>query len=143
MGDDVDRTFSIGEVADAVGMTVHGLRFYEREGLLVGPIERTPGGRRRYGRVDVEWLRICLRLRESGMPLADLQRFTALVRQGPGNEAERPALLDAQRERVDRHILALEHARDIIAWKADIYEQHLRDGNVGGLWDPTENPPRQ
>lgn len=70
-----------------------------------------------------------------GMPLAELQRFAALVRDGPGNEAERLALLDAQRERVDEQIHALEQARSIIAWKTGVYQQHLRDGNVSGLWD--------
>ncbi|WCB40217.1 MerR family transcriptional regulator [Gordonia polyisoprenivorans] len=63
-------------------MSVHALRFYEREDLLIGPIERTSGGRRRYREVDIDWLRICTRLRESGMPLADLRRFAALVREG-------------------------------------------------------------
>lgn len=132
-----ERTYSIGEVADAVDMSVHALRYYEREQLLVGPIERTSGGRRRYSAIDIDWLRICARLRESGMPLAELKRFAALVRQGPGNEAQRLALLDAQRERVEAQIQALEQARDIIAWKTEVYEKHLREGEAVGLWDPT------
>jgi DNA-binding transcriptional MerR regulator len=136
MGDS-EQAFSIGEVAAAVEMSVHALRFYEREQLLIGPIERTVGGQRRYSAVDVDWLRICTRLRESGMPLAELKRFAALVRQGSGNEAERLALLDAQRKRVDAQIQALEQAREIIAWKTEVYEQHLRDGDAVGLWDPT------
>lgn len=130
-------TFSIGEVANAVGMSVHALRFYEREGLLVGPIKRTAGGRRRYAQVDIDWLQICTKLRESGMPVAELQRFAALVRHGPGNEPERLALLDAQRDRVNQQIHALEQARNVIERKTDIYRQHIRDGNAVGLWDPT------
>lgn len=129
--------YAIGEVADAVGMSVHALRFYEREHLLVGPIERTAGGRRRYSDVDVDWLRICVRLRESQMPLAELKRFAALVRVGSGNEDQRLALLDAHRSRVEAHIHALEEAREIISWKQEIYQTHLRDGRVEGLWDPT------
>nr|WP_223291382.1 MerR family transcriptional regulator [Gordonia malaquae] len=137
MGTDEGTTFSIGEVAASVEMSVHALRFYEREGLLVGPIERTTGGRRRYTQVDVDWLQICTRLRESGMPLAELKRFAALVRQGPGNEPERLALLDAQRHRVDQQIHALEQARKVIEWKTDVYRRHVHDGNAAGLWDPT------
>lgn len=137
MSDTSGETLTIGGVAEAVGMSVHALRFYEREQLLVGPIERTPGGQRRYSAIDVDWLRICTRLRESGMPLAELKQFAALVREGPGNEAERLALLDAQRERVDQQIRALKQAREIIAWKTDVYEQHLRSGDIIGLWDPT------
>lgn len=136
---EVSTTFSIGEVAAAVGMSVHALRFYEREGLLVGPLDRTAGGRRRYTQVDVDWLQICTKLRESGMPLAELQRFAALVRQGPGNESERLALLDDHRDRVNQQIHALEEAKEIIEWKTGIYRQHVQDGNAIGLWDPTIN----
>lgn len=36
---------SIGEVAARTGLSVHALRFYEREALLAGPVRRTPGSR--------------------------------------------------------------------------------------------------
>ncbi|MFK0214402.1 MerR family transcriptional regulator [Streptomyces sp. NPDC090298] len=128
---------SIGEVAERTGLTVHALRFYEREGLLVGPVRRTSGGRRRYTTVDVEWLQICVRLRESGMPLADLKRFAELVRQGQGNEAERLRLLDAHRQRVEEQIQALEECRSLITWKVAVYAEHLARGAAEGLWAPT------
>jgi DNA-binding transcriptional MerR regulator len=86
----------------------------------------------------VDWLHICVKLRESGMPLADLRQFAALVRQGPGNEAERLELLDCHRRRVDAQIQALVECRAVIARKVDIYADHLNRGQAGGLWDPTE-----
>ncbi|GLW17901.1 MerR family transcriptional regulator [Streptomyces sp. NBRC 13847] len=128
---------SIGEVAERTGLSVHALRFYEREGLLVGPVQRTAGGRRRYTTADVDWLLICVRLRESGMPLADLKRFAELVRHGSGNEAERLQLLDAHQQRVEAQIQALEECRSVIAWKVGVYAEHLARGEAGGLWDPT------
>jgi DNA-binding transcriptional MerR regulator len=127
----------IGEVAERTGLSVHALRFYEREGLLVGPVERTSGGRRRYTVADVDWLLICVKLRESGMPLADLKLFAELVRHGPGNEAERLRLLDAHQQRVEAQIRALEDCRSIIAWKVGVYAEHLARGAADGLWDPT------
>ncbi|MFD4152448.1 MerR family transcriptional regulator [Streptomyces hydrogenans] len=131
------RSLSIGEVAEQTGLSVHALRFYEREGLLVGPVRRSSGGRRRYTSFDVDWLLICVKLRASGMPIADLQRFAELVRQGPGNEAERLRLLDAHRLRVDAQIEALEECRSVIAWKVGVYAEHLANGEASGLWDPT------
>ncbi|MFJ8539354.1 MerR family transcriptional regulator [Streptomyces sp. NPDC093591] len=128
---------SIGQVAERTGLSVHALRFYEREGLLVGPVQRTAGGRRRYTPVDVDWLLICVRLRESGMPLADLKRFAELVRHGPGNEAERLRLLDAHQRRVEERIQALEECRSVIAWKVGVYTEHLARDEARGLWDPT------
>lgn len=130
-------SLTIGETADRTGLSVHALRFYEREGLLVGPVERTAGGRRRYAEADVEWLRICVKLRESGMPLADLKRFAELVRRGPGNEAERLELLDAHQRRVEAQIRALEECRSVIAWKVGVYADHVARGKAEGLWDPT------
>ena len=132
-----DSGLSIGEVSAEVGMSVHALRYYEREDLLIGPVGRTSSGRRCYRTVDVEWLRICGRLRESGMPLDDLRRLAALVREGPGNEAGRLALLEAQRERVERQIESLEQAREVIARKADFYRERIAEGNAVGVWDPT------
>ncbi|MFF9066403.1 MerR family transcriptional regulator [Streptomyces sp. NPDC014891] len=128
---------SIGRVAERTGLSVHALRFYEREGLLTGPVHRTAGGRRQYTAFDVDWLLICVKLRESGMPLSDLKRFAELVRSGPGNEAERLDLLDTHRQRVDARIRALEECRSVITWKVGVYADHLARGAAGGLWDPT------
>ncbi|MFJ9855307.1 MerR family transcriptional regulator [Streptomyces sp. NPDC101150] len=131
------KPLSIGEVAEQTGLSVHALRFYEREGLLAGPVQRTSGGRRRYTAFDVDWLLICVKLRESGMPLSDLKQFAELVRHGPGNEVERLRLLDAHRQRVDAQIQALEECRSVIVWKVGVYAEHLARGEAGGLWDPT------
>ncbi|HET6710198.1 MerR family transcriptional regulator [Amycolatopsis sp.] len=130
-------SLGIGDVAEQTGLSVHALRFYEREGLLVGPVRRTAGGRRRYSALDVEWLLVCVKLRESGMPLADLKQFAELVRHGPGNEAERLQLLEAHQRRVDAQIRALEECRSVITWKVGVYADHLARGQADGLWDPT------
>lgn len=135
--DTVVEQVSIGEVAERTGLSVYALRFYEKEGLLLGPVARSSGGRRLYTESDVEWLRICVKLRESGMPLGDLKRFAALVRQGPGNESERLHLLDAHRKSVDAQIEALEECRNLIAWKVGVYSEHLARGEAENLWAPT------
>ncbi|RMB57837.1 MerR family transcriptional regulator [Tessaracoccus antarcticus] len=135
-GTAVER-MSIGEVAATTGLSVHALRFYEKEGVLLGPVSRNSGGRRRYTTSDVEWLLICGKLRESGMPLSELTRFAALVRQGPGNESERLHLLDAHRKSVDAQIEALQECRSLIAWKVGVYTEHLARSDAENLWAPT------
>lgn len=132
-----ESTFAIGEVAERTGLSVHALRFYERENLLLGPVRRTSSGRRVYSAADVEWLLYGVRLRASGMPLADLARLTALVRQGPGNEAQRLELLSEHLRRIEDQIQTLEESRALIEWKVEIYGEHLRAGSAVGLWDPT------
>src|SRR5690606_23871894 len=95
---DMTSGLRIGQVAERTGLSIHTLRLYEREGLLVGPVRRLPNGHRVYGEWDVEWLSVCAKFRASGMPLADIRRYAELLRRGPGTEAERLRLLREHRE---------------------------------------------
>lgn len=131
------QTFTIGHVAKCTGLSVHTLRFYERENLLVSNVKRTSSGRRRYTQTDIEWLAICVRLRESGMPLAQLAEFAALVRQGPGNEAQRLELLRQHEAHVRAQLASLQHCLDVIGMKVAIYQRQVEDSSAHGLWDPT------
>ena len=84
-------TWSIGEAAAKCGLSQHTLRWYERIGLLA-KIERGGDGRRRFSEGDLEWLSLITKLRATGMPVRDMQRYAELVRSGAG-EAERIELL--------------------------------------------------
>jgi DNA-binding transcriptional MerR regulator len=131
---------SIGEVSKATGLGVHALRFFEREELFLRPIPRSAGGQRVYGPVDVEWLLLCNRLRESGMPIATLKRFARLVRSGPGNERERLALLEEHEQAVRDKIDELRASLEVIHGKVVTYRQHVEAGTAAGLWSPTPPP---
>jgi DNA-binding transcriptional MerR regulator len=131
----VDDHLTIGDVAARTGLSIDTLRFYEREGLMISPVPRR-GGRRAYGDADVAWLEICRRLRESEMPLAEIRRFAALVRQGPGNEAERLELLRRHQERVRARMAALADALHVISGKVETYADHVARGTAAGVWAP-------
>lgn len=128
---------SIGDVSAATGLSVHALRFFEREDLFLRAIPRTSGGQRLYDESDLDWLTLCNRFRESGMPLATLKEFAALVRSGPGNENERLALLEAHERSVLAKIADLEHNLDVIRTKISIYRGHVDAGTAAGVWSPT------
>lgn len=125
---DVESGLSIGQVAERTGLSVHTLRFYEREGILAHPVRRDPGGRRVYAGDDVEWLTVCIVLRASGMPLPEVRRYTELVREGMGNEVERLAILRQHRERVTEQMVQLTRCLDLINYKVGVYEDIL-DGS--------------
>jgi DNA-binding transcriptional MerR regulator len=87
--------------AAATGLTLDTLRYYEREGLI-GPIERSAGGRRQYDEDDLTWIGIVTCLRDAGLGIADLRRFTDLLR-GEGARQDRVSFLRARRaELVER-----------------------------------------
>ena len=109
-------------------MSVHALRFYERQGLLASTIARQPNGRRAYSDDDVEWLLTCIMLRATGMPLATIRRYAALVRQGPGNEKGRLEVMREHQERLTAQLDELNRCLDLIRFKIGVYEDRLANG---------------
>lgn len=138
-----EQDLSIGQVAERTGLSVHTLRFYEREGVLANPVGRGPGRRRLYSEDDVEWLRLCVILRASGMPLPEIRRYTDLVRQGSGTEEERLALLRRHREHVLAQMDKLTRCLDLITFKVGVYEDHLEHGPAEQGCDASSPPERQ
>ncbi|MFF1346384.1 MerR family transcriptional regulator [Streptomyces sp. NPDC058322] len=130
----------IGKVAEMTGMSVHALRFFEREGLFLREIPRSSGGQRIYEQADVDWLVLCGRLRDSDMPIAVIKKFAELVRSGPGNEPDRLALLRDHERNVRSRIDDLTASLEVIHGKVLTYEQHLRGGTAVGLWSPVPAP---
>lgn len=112
----------IGEVAQATGLSIDTLRYYEKAGLLLDPAPRDPGGRRRYGRNDLDWIAGLIMLRETGMSIEDVRRMADLSRTA-GTEPDRLAVLEGHRlrvlaelERTQAHLRALE--KKIAAYRA-------------------------
>ena len=128
---------SIGQVAERTGLSVHTLRFYEREGILANPVRRGVGGNRVYTEQDIEWLSLCMVLRASGMPLQAVRRYTELVREGAGNEEERLALLRRHREYLNAQLGKLNECMDLINYKVGVYEDLLDQGVTDHSCNPT------
>ena len=97
-------------------------------------VRRTATGRRVYGQADLDWLEVCTKFRASGMPLESIRRFAALVKAGPGNEAERLDLLRAHRARVEGRVAELNDCLALIAGKVAVYEEHVDAGTAADLW---------
>lgn len=70
--------YSIGQAAKIAGVSVHLLRVYEREGLIIP--ERTASGRRRYSDLELEKI-ACIRkmIQEYGLNFAGIRRLLALL----------------------------------------------------------------
>jgi len=64
---EIDRTWKVGDLARATGLTIRVLHHYDEIGLLVP--DRTPSGHRVYGPAEVEWLYRVLALRGAGIAL--------------------------------------------------------------------------
>jgi DNA-binding transcriptional MerR regulator len=127
---------TIAEAACRTGVSVHTLRYYERAGLVVSPVSRTSGGRRRYRELDLKWITICTKLRATGMPIRGLRRYAELVAAGPGNEEERLALLEAHRADVLAKLAEIQENLKTIDYKIEVYRGSLAAGEADRLWAP-------
>ncbi|MGH9228097.1 MAG: MerR family transcriptional regulator [Acidimicrobiales bacterium] len=122
---DGPQSLPIAEAAERTGTTAHTLRYYERIGLLDVP--RDHAGRRRYTETELARVVFITRLRLTAMRIRDVQAYFRLVDAGPGNEAERLALLERHRSQVKDRLVELQAALDVIDFKIATY---------GGMCDP-------
>jgi DNA-binding transcriptional MerR regulator len=111
---------TIAEVAERTGLTRHTLRYYERDGLMLG-VDRAGSGHRRYSERDLGWIELITKLRATGMPIRKVRRYAELVRAGDGNEDERLALLRAHRDLVRVQLDTMAAYLDAIDMKISYY----------------------
>src|SRR5437764_330533 len=101
-----EPALTIARVAERTGLSVDTLRYYEKAGLIE-QVGRTTGNQRRYRAADLTWLEFLLRLRETGMSIAGMQRFAALRAAGDGTVADRLAMLREHRRDLERRMRRL------------------------------------
>lgn len=75
-------TWHIGQVAREIGLSVHGIRFYERKGLVKTPL-RSEGRFRIFSDQDVRDLKFIRRGQELGFSLAEIRELLVLRRSSP------------------------------------------------------------
>ncbi|SHN37036.1 MerR family transcriptional regulator [Cryptosporangium aurantiacum] len=113
------QRYSPSQVAEMTGFSLDTLRYYDKIGLL-DELARTPGGQRIFTEVDVAWLGILRCLRDTGMPIAQMQRYAHLARAGDETLAERITVLEEHDQAVEEQIARLRaqqsHIRDKIAY---------------------------
>ena len=85
------QALTIGQLAQATGVSAKTIRYYEEVGVLPRP-SRTTAGYRQYAQQGVHRLRFIRRARALGLPLPHLKALTAVLDGGP-RAMVRPRLL--------------------------------------------------
>lgn len=115
---------SIGDLSRLTGLSTHTLRFYESAGVLK-PIGRAPNGHRRYHNDDVLWLEFVLRLKLTGMPLAEIKQYAQLRAQGEMTLLSRLTMLKLHRERLVAKMAELSECASVLDAKIRTYRQTI------------------
>lgn len=130
--------YTIQQVAEMTGLSVHTLRYYERIGLLT-PVERAANGHRRYSDDTIRQIEFLNKLRATGMPIREMQRYAELAREGDITIPARYALLKAHHTDVLQQLQLLGEYLKIIEYKVALY-QRLQEEQQNGHYQST--PPR-
>ncbi len=114
---------SISDAAAATGLSTHTLRYYERAGLMLSPVDRASSTHRRYSDADIAWVQFLTRLRSTGMPIATVRAYTELVRAGEDTVDERRELLLRHRIGVLAQLEEITASLAAIDYKIAVYRQ--------------------
>jgi DNA-binding transcriptional MerR regulator len=120
----VQPTYPIDEAARHTGVSAHTLRYYERIGLLA-PVGRAANGHRRYSDGDLGSVLFLTLLRQTGMPIRDMQAFIQLSRAGQHTIPHRVDLLEAHRDALRARLTVLAEHLGAIENKVEVYRALL------------------
>ncbi len=108
-----DRQFTIGELAEAFGVTTRAIRFYESKGLIAPPRR---GVARCYSRRERARLKLIQRGKNLGFSLEEIRDWLALYDADPNHITQARVMLQRADEAID----------DMLKKRADI-ERAIKD----------------
>ena len=100
----------IGEVANAAGVGIDAIRFYEREGLIPEPARR-PSGYREYSPDAVMDLRFIRRAKELGFSLKEISELLSIERESDATAADVKTLAEQKVADLEGKIRALQRMK--------------------------------
>lgn len=119
--------YTIGQVAQKMGLTAHTLRFYDKEGLLPN-VRKNSAGIRRFTEEDLGWLAVLECLKSTGLQLKEIKHYLDLCRQGDDSLQERMQIFLRQKERIQQQINELQQNMKKIDFKIKYYEEAIKSG---------------
>jgi len=120
-------TYSIGEVAKKLDLTVYTLRYYDKEGLMPF-VERTTNGTRLFKDSDIDFLKIIQCLKLTGMPIKDIKDFIEWCSEGDATLKQRYDMFTERKASVEAQMEELRKTMEVIEHKCAYYETALKAG---------------
>ncbi len=93
--------YSISALSRKTGLSIHTLRYYEKEGLL-RYVERTESGRRVYGEASMGCLLGVLCMKQAGMTLPQIKAFMDVTIEGVSTLPKRLEMMENAREQLKK-----------------------------------------
>ena len=115
--------YSIGEFSRLTNLGIHTLRYYEHENLITP--KRNSSNRRCYSDKDLAWIEFIKRLKDTGMPIKEIQHYAELRVKGDLTLNERMEMLTVHRESLNEQIKVLQEHMAKLDDKIDFYRHEI------------------
>lgn len=116
--------YSIGEFSKLTGLSIHTLRYYEHENLIIP--QRDSCNRRRYSDKDLAWVEFIKRLKDTGMSIKEIQNYAYLRALGESTICERMNMLISHREALNDQIEGLQAHMKKLDSKIEFYYKEIK-----------------
>lgn len=119
--------YSIGEVANATGITISTLRYYDREGMFPN-IGRSNGGIRVFSDIELDTIRVIECLKASGMSIKKIKEFLAWCQEGDRSLLKRRDMFHERFDEVQKQIEVLQQTVNTLKYKCWYYDTAVAFG---------------
>ncbi|WP_309123328.1 MerR family transcriptional regulator [Paenibacillus sp.] len=128
--------YSIQEVANQFNLSIHTLRYYDKEGLMPF-IGRDKSGNRVFTDSDLNWVAMICCLKDTGMSIKEMKLYAELCVRGMQSIEERKEMLVAHRKQVLQQVEDLKKHIELIDSKIEVYENPELAQKLYGSLDQT------
>ena len=116
--------YSIGEFSKLTNISIYTLRYYEKEELIVP--NRKENGRRYYSEKDVIWMEFIRRLKDTNMPIKEIQKYAKLRAAGESTMNERMEMLIKHRTALKEEIAKSNDHLEKLNDKINYYKEAIK-----------------
>lgn len=125
--------YTINEVANMCLISVHTIRFYDKEGLLPF-VKRNSTGNRQFSEADLDVIKLICCLKNTGMQVKEIKQYIDLCMQGQETAAARRELMVEHRKAILKQIDDFKKNLNIVDLKIGFYDSYLAAPHAG--YDP-------
>ena len=115
--------YSIGEFSKLTRLGIHTLRYYEHENLITPG--RNSSNRRCYTDKDLAWIDFIKRLKDTGMPIKEIQHYAELRANGEATLSARMEMLISHRKALNEQINQLKEHMGKLDEKIEFYQREI------------------
>lgn len=117
-------SYTITQAAEKLNVSIHTLRYYEKEGLTPF-VQRGKLGIRIYTDNDIDWIYMIRCLRDTDMPMKTIREYITLFMQGESTLKQRQALMYSYQIYVSNRISTMQNCLGLINKKVEYYDMVL------------------